>query len=323
MFTAYHIFKNKPVRELADADALAAALCEEGGLIWVDLEDPSDDEIAILSNIFHFHDLAIEDCVTGTNQPKLDSYDGYLFLAVFGIVPGSIGNELEPREIDIFFNDRYVVTVHRTHMRSITFWRSRVDRNQAPLLSKGTDFLVHGIIDTMVDNYEPLLERLDSRMEAAEEQIIEGASGNLLIDMLQLKSDLFSLARLVTNQRNTLEQLSSGSSPFISHSVRAYFSDVQDHLIRVRDRSDSCSDFISTLQNVHVALVTSRTNDVMKTLTIIATIMLPLTFVTGIFGMNLVLHPYLKGWPGWMGSFLLMLMIMAAMLLYFRRHKWI
>ena len=323
MFTAYHIFKNKPVRELADAEALVAALREEVGLIWVDLEDPSEEETAILSNVFGFHDLAVEDCVTGTNQPKLDNYDGYLFLVVHGIVPGSLGNELEPREINIFFNERYVVSVHRTHMRSITFWRSRVDRNQAPLLSKGTDFLVHGIVDTMVDNYEPLLERLDTRMESAEEQIVEGATGDLLIDMLQLKSDLFALTRLVTNQRNTLVQLSEGDSPYISRSVRAYFSDVQDHLIRVRDRADSYSDFISTLQNVHVALVTSRTNDVMKTLTIIATIMLPLTFVTGIFGMNMVLHPYLKGWPGWLGSFLLMLIIMAGMLLYFRRHKWI
>ncbi len=303
-----------------DPDWLAPG---SGVWLWVDLSDPTGEELHILRSVFRFHELAIEDAMTEAHQPKIESYGDYLYLILHGIDFRASEHCFKTQDVDFFLGDQYLVTVHPGISRSLGKMRTVCERNSRAL-AEGPAALMHRIIDAMVDNYRPEVDKLSERLDALETEIFERPNAKLARDILDFKSDVSSLRRVVLPQRDAVGRLARREFPFISEALAYRFRDVHDHLIRLVDEAVFFQDRVTSLLDAHLSMVSNQLNGVMKVLTIIATIFMPLTVLTSMWGMNVPL-PHLPGGEGaqfwWVLA--LMLGLGVVMLGYFRSRRWI
>lgn len=291
--------------------------------VWVDLSEPTAEEVRVLSDVFAFHDLAVEDALSEIHHPKVESYGSYLYLILHGIDFREAEHCFKTQDVDFFLGAQYLVTVHPGISRTLGRMREVCGRNERAL-GEGPAALMHRIIDAMVDHYRPEVERLSERLDALEEEIFERPNARLAKQILDFKSDVSSLRRVVLPQRDAVARLARREFPFISEQLAYRFRDVQDHLVRLVDEAVFFQDRVSSLLDAHLSQVSNQLNGVMKVLTIIATIFMPLTVLTGMWGMNVTL-PDLPGGDGaqfwWVVA--LMMVMMGGMLTYFRRRGWI
>jgi magnesium transporter len=294
-----------------------------GVWLWVDLSDPTREELDILRTVFRFHDLAIEDAMAETHQPKIESYGEYLYLILHGIDFRASEHFFKTQDVDFFLGEQYLVTVHPGISRTLGKMRDVCERNSR-VLAEGPAALMHRIIDAMVDNYRPEVDKLAERLDALETEIFERPDAKLARDILNFKSDVSSLRRVVLPQRDAVGRLARREFAFISEALAYRFRDVHDHLIRLVDEAVFFQDRVTSLLDAHLSMVSNQLNGVMKVLTIIATIFMPLTVLTSMWGMNVPL-PHLPGGEGaqfwWVLG--LMLLLGGLMLGYFRRQRWI
>jgi magnesium transporter len=294
-----------------------------GVWVWVDITSPTPEEARILTDVFHFHDLAIEDALTEIHHPKVESYGHYLYLILHGIDFRESEHCFKTQDVDFFLGEQYLVTIHPGHSRSLTDMRNVCQRNDRAL-GEGPAALLHRIVDAMVDHYRPEIDKLNDRLDKLEEEIFEQPNANLARQILNFKSDISSLRRVVLPQRDAIARLSRREFPLISESMAYRFRDVHDHLVRLTDEAMFFQDRVTSLLDAHLSMVSNRLNSVMKVLTIIATIFMPLTVLTGMWGMNVPL-PHLPGGEAaqfwWIAA--LMLAMSGVMLWYFRKQRWI
>jgi magnesium transporter len=294
-----------------------------GVWVWVDLSDPTVEELDILRSVFRFHDVAVEDAMAQTHQPKIESYGDHLYLILHGIDFRASEHCFKTQDVDFFLGEQYLVTVHPGISRTIGTMRDVCERNSR-VLSEGPVALLHRIIDAMVDNYRPEVDKLSDRLDLLETEIFERPDARLARDILDFKSDVSSLRRVVLPQRDAVGRLARREFPMISEQLAYRFRDVHDHLIRLVDEAVFFQDRVTSLLDAHLSMVSNQLNGVMKVLTIIATIFMPLTVLTSMWGMNVPL-PHLPGGDGsqfwWVLG--LMLALGAAMLGYFRRRRWL
>jgi magnesium transporter len=294
-----------------------------GVWLWVDLSDPTREELEVLRSVFQFHELAVEDAMAETHQPKIESYGDYLYLILHGIDFRASEHCFKTQDVDFFLGDQYLVTVHPGISRTLGKMRNVCERN-ARVLAEGPAALMHRIIDAMVDNYRPEVDKLAERLDALETEIFERPNAKLARDILDFKSDVSSLRRVVLPQRDAVGRLARREFALISEPLAYRFRDVHDHLIRLVDEAVFFQDRVTSLLDAHLSMVSNQLNGVMKVLTIIATIFMPLTVLTSMWGMNVPL-PHLPGGAGaqfwWVLA--LMLVVGGLMLGYFRRQRWI
>jgi magnesium transporter len=293
----------------------------EGGVFfWLDICDPGDDDIALMRELFRFHPLALEDSSSFNQRPKIDTYDDFALLVVYGATHDEDGLV----EVHCFTSERFLVTVRRdTCPAFIKLQHRYMERGDA--LHDETMLLYH-VVDGLVDSFFPALEALDDRIDELEDEIFEGAREEQLKEVFQLKRRLVGLRKMVTPMRDMFAQLVGDvvAIPGMSSDSERYFRDVYDHLIRLTDMIDSYRDLLSGATDVYLATVADRRDQVMKQLTVIATVFLPITFITGFFGMNF----------GWMirqiGSgaaftigVALMVGTVVGILAFFRQRRWL
>lgn len=296
---------------------------DSGVLIWVDLESPTAEESGLLSSVFSFHELAIEDALNAIHHPKIESYGDYLYLILHGIDFQARKHRFKTQDVDFFLNTRYLVTVHHAPSRSIARIVDVCTRN-SQLLGEGTTALMHRIVDAMVDNYRPEIEKLQQRLDALEGDVFERSDPQLVRRILDFKKDIASLRQIVLPQRDAVGRLARREYPLISEQLAYRFRDVYDHLVRLSDEALFFQDRISGILDAHLSAVSNQLNTVTKVLTIIATMFMPLTVLTGMWGMNVTL-PRLPGgdeaqfW--WVTG--LMVTVCTVMLTFFRRRGWI
>ena len=292
-------------------------------LLWVDLMNPSAGEGRILSDVFHFHDLAVEDALATTHHPKVESYGDYLYLILHRINFEAPEHCFVTDDVDFFLGPNYLVTVHNGDSRSIQRIREICSQN-AMALGEGPAALMHRMIDMMVDNYRPEIDELSDRLDTLEKEVFDTSASRLARDILDFKRDVSSLRRVVQPQRDVVGRLARREFPFIDEQISYRFRDVHDHLIRLSDESMFFQDRITSLLDAHLSQVSNQLNSVMKILTVIATIFMPLTFITGLYGMNVDLpHFGLGGTTMFWFLMIAMLAITGGMLVYFRRRGWI
>jgi magnesium transporter len=292
-------------------------------VFWVDLLNPTEDDGRILPDVFHFHPLAVEDAMAATQLPKVESYGDYLYLVLHRIDFHAREHCFRTHDVDFFLGRNYLVTIHSGDSRSIEQVRDICERN-ARALGEGAAALLHRIIDAMVDNYRPEIDELSDRVDAIEEDVFQRSSPNLAKRILDFKRDVSSLRRVVQPQRDVMARLARREFAFIDEQTAFGFRDVHDHLVRLTDESMFFSDRITGLLDAHLSQVSNSLNQVMKVLTVIATIFMPLTFVTGLYGMNVDLpHFGLGGTEMFWILMAVMIGIVAAMIAYFRRKGWI
>jgi magnesium transporter len=293
-----------------------------GVWVWVDLNQPTPEEGRILSDPFHFHQLAVEDALMELHHPKIESYGDYLYLILHGIDFSASEHCFRTQDVDFFLGAQYLVTVHPGVSRSIGKVGAACGRD-ARVLGEGPGMLLYRIVDTMVDNYRPEVEKLSRRLDTLENQVFERPHPHLARRILNFKKDISSLRQVVLPQRDAVGRLARREFPLISEQLAYGFRDVHDHLVRLSDEAMFFQDRITSILDAHLSAVSNQLNQVMKVLTIIATLFMPLTVLTGMYGMNVPL-PNLPG--GEHAQFWWILAIMLAMsggmLFYFRRKRW-
>jgi len=321
--TIYFPKTGSPQSELP-VSALRPALADPDGLLWVSLEQPTDDEYRqVLDNCFHFHPLAIEDCqTTGYQTPKIDDYGAYIFMVALAIMPNGDRSQCHTEELNIFLGENFVVSVfHAKEMSPVDkLWR-RLARDER-LHNNGSDFLCHALLDYLVDDYIPHLDALEDEIEFLEDSVLKNPDPKTLARIIELKHYIMTLRRVIAPQREMVNNLSRDDYPMIDRQSRIYFRDIYDHLVRIYEIIDVIRDMATGTLEVYLNATSVRLNEVMKALTIVSTIFLPLSFVAGIYGMNFKFFPEIN-WPlGYAFAWIIFILIAAGMLTFFKLRKW-
>lgn len=290
--------------------------------VWVDLAAPSIPELLILSETFAFHPLSVEDARADLQYPKIEAYDGYLYVILHGIDfhPGTQG--LATHDVDFFLGSNYLVTVHDGHSPAIMTLVDSVERNPK-LMHEGPVALFHRLVDSMVDSYRPEVEKLEERIDELEDAVFEKPSRTLVREILRAKREVAGLRRVVIPQRDVVSRLARRDYD-ISTDMSFRFRDVYDHLVRIADDATIVQDRITGVLDAYLTSASNRLNEVLKVLTVMSTIFMPLTLVSGLWGMNVVLPRFpgsdaLQFW--WLSG--IMTVVVIGMLAAFRVRRWI
>lgn len=304
------------------------------GVVWIDFEDPSDaEEETLLVSLLDVHPLAIEDAQRGKDEeghlPKVEDFGDYLFI-IFNPIErrNSHGDEHSAEKLEIrtsqlsaFLFKRVLVTHHYKPLRSIAYATQMCGKNPQTL-GRGPDFIFHLIIDDIVDNYTPILDAMDEAVDSMEDEVFKKPSQRCMVRILQLKKDIMTTRRVAVYQREMLNRLSRGEFGLITQDEIIYYRNVYDHLVRMTDLADSYRDVVSGLLDAYLSVTSNNLNQVMKVLTIISTIFLPLSFITGFFGMNFRYLPGSEWEYGVAAATFFMMVVGLGMLWVFKRNKW-
>jgi magnesium transporter len=290
--------------------------------VWLDMAKPTDAELAQLNDVFHFHPLSIDDARSAVQFPKVEQYPGYLYAVLHGIDVVKPREDMSTRDVDFFVGHSVLVTVHDGSSGAITELVKACSRHER-LLAEGPIALFHRIVDAMVDNYRPSIDALEQRIDKLEEEAYKG--GDLMVRrVIRLRHELSAARRVLIPQRDAIGRLARREFPAISDEMSYRFRDVYDHVVRVTEETLLFQDRVTGILEVHLAAVSNRLNQVMKVLTVMSTIFLPLTVLTGMWGMNVPL-PHLPGGPEvqfwWVAG--LMLALSITMLAVFKRNRWL
>jgi magnesium transporter len=291
---------------------------------WLDLTAPGEGELAQLRELFGFHPLALEDTEQFGQRPKLDNYGDHILLVFYGAWRDRAEDHVAPREVHLFISGRYLVTIHRDSLPPLDRQREQLDGRAL----HSEQFLLYRVLDALTDSFFPILADMDDEIDDLEAAVLANPTQHQLERLFGLKRQLIAMRKVVTPQRDlfarSVDQIAE--LPGLELDERDYFRDVYDHLIRISDLIDSYRDLLSGATDLYLSTVSNRQNDVMKQLTVIATIFLPLAFITGFFGQNfgfLVNHLISHSWTFWVIGLGSMLMTCAGLLIYFRRKGWV
>jgi magnesium transporter len=308
-------------RELiAAAGAGAPEGAAEGGFAWVDLEGQAADTERLLLEM-GFHPLAVEDTLTLEHQPKIEEYPGCLFVIVRGLDFNRAGTRLTTLKLAAFLDGRRLVTYHRAPMRSVAGVRQRLaDGQRAP--QGGPVHLFYSICDQVIDHYFPVLDKVAEEVEKTEEEIFQGPTQSHLQRLLELRRRLATLRRVMLPHRQVFNHLANAKTPYVDDATALYFRDIYDNVLRLADAIDQQRDLLASTKDTYLSVLGQRTNEVMKVLTLFAAILLPLSLIAGIYGMNFEHMPELHTRWGYFGALGLMAAVAAALAWWFRRRGW-
>ena len=294
---------------------------ESGEFFWLDLHKPTADDITMLSDVFKFHPLAIEDVAHFGQRPKYDPFDDFAYLVVYGVNEDKDGLV----EVHCFFSGTYLVTVHRDTCPPFDDLRKRAAAEMQPP-AQGI-MLLYMVVDMLCDSFLPGLSRLDDRIDDLENGVLQQPDDEQLQELFRLKRRLVGWRKVVSPERDTFARIVTGvvRIPGMTPDMERYFRDVYDHLIRISDLIDSYRDLLTGAMDVYLSTVSNRLNEVMKRLTIVATIFMPLTFIVGFFGMNFtwMVREITGFWPFFWLAVVSEVVCVIVMFIWFRRRGWV
>lgn len=305
-------------------DQLPELLSDEKAVIWIDMASPTAADEDVLLNVFRFHPLTVEDCHENRHYPKIEEFPGYLYFIVHGVRADTSSDRFNTIELDGFLGANYVITYHHDEFRSINAVKQLL-RTSPVVCRRGAGYLLHQILDRIVDYYSPVLDDFDNRIDELEAKIFEGRSSNneMLSDIMNIKRSVLRLRRISVKQMEILLRISRGEFDLIPLTLLPFYRDIYDHIVRVTDLAESYRDLITGLLDAHLSVVSNRLNEVMKVLTIFSAIMLPLTFIVGVYGMNFENMPELRSRYGYFIVLGLMVIVASGMLLFFWKRGWL
>lgn len=294
---------------------------QDDTFVWTDIENPDEQETRVLAEYYKFHPLAIEDCINTRQRPKIDDYRDYFFIVLHPVSEATAAQKVRVSEIGVFVGRNYIVTFHQDPVRSVTsVWESIEKKPE--LILRGIDYVLYLITDAVVDEYFPILDNIDERFSGIEARLLDKPAASDLNDLFKLKRILVDLRKILSPHRELVNTLIRYEGVFIRDDNRVFYIDVYDHLMRIFDFLDTYRDLISSSQEIYLTVVSNRMNEVMKTLTVIATITLPLTLISSIYGMNFRHIPELEWRYGYFWALGLMLTTAGALVYYFRKKDW-
>lgn len=311
-------------REIADIEELTAFL-QSGTVTWVDVQGFGDETvIRRLGEIFSIHALALEDAVNVPQRPKSESYEGHqLYITRMGTLDSVAEVQVRTEQVSIFLGEHFVLTIQERLGDVFDPVRARIRAGVGPIRRSGPDYLAYALIDTVIDGYYPVLEQMGEYLEALEDSTFENAKKSNLRRIYHAKRQLLELRRAVWPQREALSSLIRDENPLVSAPVRVYLRDCYDHAVQVIDVTETFRELASNLMDIYLSAVSQRTNDVMKVLTIIGSIFIPLTFLAGIYGMNFQHMPELAQPWAYPALLAVMLAVALGMVVFFWRRGWL
>jgi magnesium transporter len=320
---AFYLAPDGRLLEQPGAEQIKNSLATGEGLLWVDIEDVTNDDADLLSNVFGFHSLAVEDCVSkNIHPPKIDDFEDYLFIIVHGINYRIEPDAVETTELALFLGKNYLVTSHDVPMRSISSMLDRIRKDER-VMRRGADFLAHDIIDGLVDNIMPTIEEMDDKNDRLEDEALHEPDRETLMSIMELKRSILALTRVMLPQREIMNGLSRGEYSLVSERAQIYYRNIYDHLVRIEMLTLGLRDMAESVLSTYLSSVSNRMNEVMKVLTLIATIFIPLTFIAGIYGMNFPNMPELHWRYGYFSTLIAMAVIGISLVVHFRRRGWL
>ena len=327
MIRALHFTSDGTLRtNLSPAD-FPKTLQEPDSMLWVDFQEtaPAEDE-PILLQTFGFHPLAVEDALQESHVPKLDDWGEYLYIVLHAVVfDQNTDPTLDTRELDIFVGRNYMVTHHDEPISALDRAWSACQRD-ARYWRNGVDHLLYRLTDEVVTSYMPIVEQMDEEIDLIEDRVFGNPSPQVLEHIFAIKRAVLHLRRIISPQREVLNKLARDDYEVIDIKARIYFRDVYDHLVRLNDIIESLRDLIGGTLDTYLSVINNRMNEIMKTLTIITTLFMPLSFLTGFFGMNffqpvLPLHAW-TGQAAFLVTLALTLLVPFTMYQWMRRRGW-
>lgn len=292
-------------------------------VMWVDLSQPTDEESYILTHDFKFHPLVIEDVLSEMSRPKVDDFDDYLFV-VFLVASGRPGGreEMPFKEVGLFLTTNTVVTVHFEPLRAIDSLFRRLHRDER-FISRGADFFFHTILDHLADTYFDTLRIIENETDRIEDDVFEDPGPEIVKRIFTIRRDVLQVKRTIAPLKEVVGQFERAKFSLVRDRTAIYFSDIHDHLARFSDEADEHRDALNSSLEVYYSSVSTRTNEIIKFLTIFTALMLPPTFVVGLYGMNFRHMPELEWKYGYLFAWVVILIIVIGLLFFFRKKKWI
>jgi len=308
--------------ENAQTDALRSALQKPGSICWAAAYGHDSTTDVMLHDVLQLHPLTVEDIFADLPHPKIEDFSQYLYIIAHGVdQTEGTPDSLQTTELDIVLGERFVFTHQTRPMRSVSAVQSEVLRG-CHLFEKGPAWIVHALLDHLIDHYLPLMDAFDDAIDAIEIEVVTHPTQTALPRIFTLKHSLMTLRRVAVHQREILLRLSRGEFELVPPALVPFFRDVYDHFTRVADLCDSYRELVSGALDAYLTTTSNRMNEIMKVLTAIATIMLPLTFIAGVYGMNFERMPELKWQYGYAYALALMAAVAGLMLVYFKRKRW-
>jgi magnesium transporter len=288
------------------------------------MDNPPVEEDTVLIEVFGLHPLVVEDCRADRHHPKIEEFPDYLYFIMHGVRADTSAERFNTIELDGVLGRNYVITYHHDMFRSINNIKQRV-RSSPITCQRGPTFLLHQILDQIVDYYTPVLDDFDERISNLEDNIfnLHRPDNSILEEIMSLKRSVLRLRRISSKQLDILYRMSHGQYELIDEQALPFFRDIYDHLVRVTDLAESYRDLIGGALDAYLSVISNRMNEIMKVLTIFSAVMLPLTFIAGVYGMNFDDIPELHTRYGYFVVWIVMITIACGMLLFFWRRGWI
>lgn len=309
-------FENISVEDLTDPSNKYITWYHLNGLHDVRL-------IELLGNRFAIHSLILEDIVNTEQRPKIEDHGDYVFIVLKMLYYDNSSQEVKPEQVALIIGNNYLISFHENENNFFNPVRERINSGKGRIRTMGSDYVTYALMDAIVDNYFTILENLGDEIERIEATLIADPTADTLRRINSIKREMLFLRKNIWPLREIISVMQRGESPLIKPAIRVYLRDMYDHTIQVIDTIETMREILTGMVDIYLSSVSNKTNQVMKVLTIIATIFIPLTFIVGIYGMNFEYMPELAWRWGYPGIMLVMAGIIGVMLLYFKRRDWI
>lgn len=327
MIRTFVLSQGKLIKQDLPLDLLRVVRYDDDVQIWVDMEKTTPEENkAVLETTFDFHPLAIEDCVAVSERPKIDDYDNYVFAVIHAVDYLNSRHVFRTTELNLFIGRNYLVTFHDEPLRSVGIVAERLQK-KGHALPRAPDLLAYQILDLLFDNYQPAIDELSGELAALERRVLTGETRDVLAEVVDLQGEVQRLRQIMAPQRDVIARMMRGEFPKVvrTHLI-PYLRDLQDNLSRISDLAETYRESLSSTLQVHLNLQQMQINRVIKVLTILATLSMPVLLVTSFYGMN-VRHMPNVDWPSWEWAYLFIFalngVLVYALYRFMKRHNWL
>lgn len=329
MYDSFLYHPDKGLKTGLPAHEIAEAVKDPRAVLWIDVLDVDDSDIDMLTTVFNLHPLTIEDFIMPNARPKIETFTDYILLIMFAFEKSANGHQhnnhhekVRLNELDCCLGKNFLITYHNNALNPLDTCKERI-RKQSPIIMHGADMLLYAILDFCVDSYFPVIQEFDNMVDEMSDELFRNPDNSTLKKIYMLKNDVMNLRRTIGPQADVISLITRGDFSLIRPAAHIYFRNVYDNLVRLNDIVGTSRDIITGAMEAYVSVVSNRLNEIMKTLTVIATIMMPLTLIASIYGMNFRYMPELQSKYGYPFAIVSMVLITIVMLAYFKRKKWL
>ncbi len=311
-------------QRISNIDQINEVRDDPDAILWLDIWQPTEEDLNAIAHKFHLHPLAIEDATVEHQRPKVEEYENFYFVVFYTVGGDEKSQELDLREVDMFLGKNYLITTHQQTIPELDEAEKRWTRNSKQL-EWGVGILFYSLLDTIVDHYFPTVDMLVDQAEDLEDRLFSGATRDTKFtqQLLNLRRQFLTMRRIAAPERDVLNVLTNRDTPIFDEHATLYFRDIYDHITRLADTIDLYRDQLSTTMDANLSIVSNNLNKVMRTLTVASIILMIDALIASIYGMNFINIPELKLQYGYFGVLVLMALLSVSLILLFRRMKWL